>query len=84
MNKAIEFAKTRVDIPDEDLPIIMQPRKTLLFSEKVPRVKKEMDEDFDVPMGCYDGPEVCEIVGSYMLNLLFIYYYLALFLIKAL
>ena len=35
MNKAIGFAKTIVDIPDEDLLIIMQSRKTL-FSEKVP------------------------------------------------
>ena len=48
----------------------MQSRKTLLFSKKVSWVKKERDEDFDVPMGCYDGAEVCEIVGSYILNLL--------------
>ena len=25
------------------------------------------DEDFDVPMGFYDGAEVCELVGSYLL-----------------
>ena len=24
--------------------------------------------DFDVPMGCYDGVEVCELVGAYLLN----------------
>ena len=42
--------------------------KTLLFREKVPWVKKR-DKDFDVPMG-YDSAEVCEIVGSYILNLL--------------
>ena len=70
MKKAIEFGKTIADIPDEDLSVIMQLRKTLLFSAKVPCVKKEMDEDFDVPMGCYDSAEVCEIVGSYILNLL--------------
>ena len=70
MNKAIEFAKTIVDIPDEDLSIIMLSKKTLLFSGKVPWVKKERDEDFDVPMGCYDGAEVCEIVEFYILNLL--------------
>ena len=39
MNKAIGFAKTIADIPDEDLLIIMQSRKTL-FSEKVPWVIK--------------------------------------------
>ena len=65
-----EFAKTIADKPDEDLSIIMQSRKTLLFREKVWWVKKERDQDFDVPMGCYDGAEVCEIVGSYILNLL--------------
>ena len=25
-------------------------------------------EDFDVPMGCCDGAEVCELVGSYLLK----------------
>ena len=34
----------------------------------MPWVKKERDEDFDVPMGCYDGAEVCEIAESYILN----------------
>ena len=26
--------------------------------------KKEGNEDFDVPMGCLDREEVCELVGS--------------------
>ena len=26
------------------------------------------DEDFDVPMGFYDGAEVCELVGMYLLK----------------
>ena len=69
MNKAIEFAKAIADVPDENLSVIMQSRKTL-FSEKVPWVIKERDENFDVPRGCYDGAEVCEIIGSYILNLL--------------
>ena len=43
MNRAIKFAKTMVDIPDKALSIIMKSRKTLLFSEKVPWVKKERD-----------------------------------------
>ena len=69
MNKAIEFTKTIVDIPDEDLSVIIQSQKTL-FSKKVPWVKKERNTDFDVPMGCYDCTEVCGIIGSYILNLL--------------
>ena len=46
----------------------MQSRKTLLFSEKLLWAKKQRDED--VPMRCCDDSEVCEIVGSCMLNLL--------------
>ena len=49
MNKAIEFAKAIVDIPDEYLSVVMQSRKTW-FSDNVLWVKKERDEDFDVPM----------------------------------
>ena len=33
-------------------------------------MKKNGDEDSDVPMGCYDGAEVCELVGGFMLNCL--------------
>ena len=46
----------------------MQPRKTLLFNNSKPWVKKTGNENFDVPMGCYDGAEVCELVGTYILN----------------
>ena len=46
----------------------MQSRQTLLFYEKQPWVKKTGTENFDVPMGCYDGAEVCELVGCYILN----------------
>ena len=43
--------------------IIMQSRKTLLFNEKKKWVKR-----YDVNMGCHDGAEVCELVGSYLLS----------------
>ena len=33
-----------------------------------PWVKKTGTENFDVPMGCYDGAEVWELVGCYILN----------------
>ena len=44
----------------------MQARKNLLFEDATPWIKKSGDEDFDVPMGCFDGPEICELVGSYI------------------
>ena len=30
--------------------------------------KKSGEENFDVPVGCIDGAEVCELVGSYIFN----------------
>ena len=46
----------------------MQSRKTLLFQKSESWVKNTGNEDFDAPMGCYDGAEVCELVGSFILN----------------
>ena len=46
----------------------MQSRKTLLFNNNEPWVKKTGEENFDVPMGFYDGAEVCELVGTYILK----------------
>ena len=48
----------------------MQARKTFLFYDEFPWTKKEGMEDFDIRMGCFDGAECCELVGSYILNLL--------------
>ena len=61
-----EFARQFIQISDNDLSIIMQARKTLLFEGTTPWVKKSGDEDFDVPMGCFDGAEICELVGTYI------------------
>ena len=48
----------------------MQSRRTLLFNNKETWLKKSGNEEFDVPMGCFDGAEVCELVGVYILHLL--------------
>ena len=47
--------------------IILHSRKTLLFHNKQPWVKKFGTEDFDVPMGCFDGAEISELVGSFII-----------------
>ena len=47
----------------------MQARKTVLFNEDIPGVRKEGNEDFNVPTGCFDGAEVCELVSSNILYL---------------
>ena len=53
--KTIQFPKEITSIPDEDLDIIMQSRKTILFHKQVPWGKREGNEDFDVPIGSMMG-----------------------------
>ena len=50
------------------MSLINQSLKTLLFNEKIPWFKKDGSEEFDVPMGCFDGTEVCELVGTFILS----------------
>ena len=64
----MQFAKGFCKITDEEISIIMQVRKTLLFNINKPWVKKSGNKDFDIPMGCFDDPEVSEIVETYILS----------------
>ena len=48
--------------------LIMQARKTLLFNGGIPWEKREGNENFDVPMGCSDGVEICESAQSHILR----------------
>ena len=48
--------------------MIMHSRKTLLFWQDSTWVKKEGDEDFDIPTAGYDGAEKCELIGIYIQN----------------
>ena len=67
-NEAIQYASTITEISDSDKTIIKHSRKTLLFHNNHPWEKKSGDPDFHVPMGCYDGAEICELVGIFNLN----------------
>ena len=68
LDEAISFAKLYYDFTSDELEVIMHSRKTLLFWQDSTWVKKEGDEEFDIPMGCYDGAEICELVGIYIRN----------------
>ena len=46
----------------------MQARKTLLFNNGETWVKNVGNEGLDVPMGCFDGAEICELMGIYNLH----------------
>ena len=67
---AILFAKKYAAISEEEINIIIQSRKTFLFYDGSPWIKKGNSENFDIPMGFFDGAECGELVGAYILNLL--------------
>ena len=67
-NYAIQYASEIIEISNRDICIIKHSRKTLLFDNNHPWEKKSGDTDFDIPMGCYDGAEVFQLVGIYILN----------------
>ena len=52
---------------DHEKEIIFQTKKSLLFDENTPWTKKG-DSHFDVGMGSFDGAEICELVGLFLLS----------------
>ena len=52
------------------LDVIFHSRKSLLYHNDDPWVKKDTSVEFDFTMGSYDSAEVCEIVGLFMLDML--------------
>ena len=69
LKEALAFAKTHVSISKTDENTILHARKSLLFDKTHVWIKK-VGGLFDVTMGAYDGAEVCELVGTYMLSLI--------------
>ena len=67
-NKAIQYAKNILEIPDHDMIIINHSRRSSLFHESEPWVKKESNKDFDVTMGSNDVAEISKLVGLLMLS----------------
>ena len=66
LKQAINFADKRVGVSQKEKEIVFQARKSLLFNKGQPWLKKDSGT-FDVTMGAYDGAEVCELVGSFIL-----------------
>ena len=63
--KAINFAEKLVHITNEDKVIIKHARKSLLYNNSEPWMKKDSGL-FDVTLGAYDEAEVCELVGTFL------------------
>ena len=68
--QALDHAKQFTNVSPKDVNMIMHARKSLLFANNKVWVKKSGDTSFDVTMGCFDGAEICELVGLYILYLL--------------
>ena len=62
----IRSAKLYIYISNKDIEAIFHARKSLLYYNDEMWVKKG-ERNFDVSMGAYDGAEVCELIGSFML-----------------
>ena len=59
LQKAINHVSTFVRINNEEINVIMRSKRSLLF---------DSNPNFDVTMGNYNGAEICELVGLYILN----------------
>ena len=70
LTKSINYAKLSTHISEDDIEIIMHARKSLLFDKNSPWSKNDSANTFDVTMGSFDGAEVCELVGLYILSIL--------------
>ena len=67
LTKSIDFAAQHAEISKESIETIMHARKSLLFDRGTTWTKNG-DSLFDVTMGSFDGAEVCELVGIYLLS----------------
>ena len=65
--KALEFAKNYTPIDGETTNVIMHCRKSILFGENKTWIKNN-NSLIDVTMGSFDGAEICELVGLYLLH----------------
>ena len=73
LDEAIDFAKEHATITDQQVKIVKQARKSLLYcrpTTKAPEALpwRKKNSDFDVTMGAPDGAEVCELVGLLILS----------------
>ena len=69
LERAINYAKSISAITEQQESIIWHFRKSLLYNEKSTWTKKD-ERLFDVTLRSFDGAEICELVGLYILHLL--------------
>ena len=65
--EALKWCQKYVDMSDEEIQVILAARKAMLYMDGEPWAKKGGDI-FDVGMGFFDGAEICELIGLYLLE----------------
>ena len=70
LQKAIQHTKLYTSITQQELGIILHSRKSLLFSKNKPCEKTINESLFYITMESYDGAEISEVVGLYILSVL--------------
>ena len=68
LDQSSDWATQFTAITDSDIRIIKHARKSLLFHDGLPWNKRNSSNAFDVTMGSYDGAEICELVGLFILS----------------
>ena len=65
--EAMDWGDNFVKITNSDCELFKEARRTFLFHDGDIWAKTKLPQ-FDVPMGNYDGAEICELVGLFLLN----------------
>ena len=68
VKRALTCAKRLTTVKKNVIDTILNARKSFLFHKDDPWIKKTTNHHFDVTEGSYDGAEVCELIGLYMLH----------------
>ena len=69
LEKALDFAESIVTITAKEKEIIKLARKSFLFLEGQPYIKKNSNGSlFDVAQGSFDSAQICELVGIVLLS----------------
>ena len=71
LNEALAWASHLATTTENDISIIKRARKSLYFSATANYGQKNTEACnslFDVTMGSFDGAEICELVGLFILN----------------
>ena len=69
LSKSLEYARRIEAIDEKVVKVIMHSRRSLLFDKDSVWLKKN-NPNFHVTIGSYDGAELCEPTGLYILSIM--------------